>query len=63
MALGWGRRLTGTDREVVSAAVHARNAEQLFAVLGQLKGGAMKVGQALSVFEAMPRSRSRTTGR
>jgi predicted unusual protein kinase regulating ubiquinone biosynthesis (AarF/ABC1/UbiB family) len=53
MALGWGRRLTGTDREVVSAAVHARNAEQLFAVLGQLKGGAMKVGQALSVFEAM----------
>ena len=27
-------------------------AEQVFAVLGELKGGAMKVGQALSVFEA-----------
>src|SRR5690242_3939741 len=30
----------------------ARSAEQLFAVLGELKGGAMKFGQALSVFEA-----------
>ncbi|MGY1689956.1 ABC1 kinase family protein [Geodermatophilus sp. SYSU D01105] len=29
-----------------------RTAEQLFAVLGQLKGGAMKLGQTLSVFEA-----------
>jgi predicted unusual protein kinase regulating ubiquinone biosynthesis (AarF/ABC1/UbiB family) len=37
----------------VSAAVRARNAEHLVAVLGQLKGGAMKVGQALSVFDAM----------
>lgn len=27
-------------------------ADQVFAVLGELKGGAMKVGQALSVFEA-----------
>jgi predicted unusual protein kinase regulating ubiquinone biosynthesis (AarF/ABC1/UbiB family) len=33
--------------------VAAHNAEQLFAVLGQLKGGAMKVGQALSVFSTM----------
>jgi predicted unusual protein kinase regulating ubiquinone biosynthesis (AarF/ABC1/UbiB family) len=30
----------------------AKTAEQLFSVLGQLKGGAMKFGQALSVFEA-----------
>jgi predicted unusual protein kinase regulating ubiquinone biosynthesis (AarF/ABC1/UbiB family) len=30
-----------------------RNAEQLFAVLGQLRGGAMKVGQALAVYESM----------
>src|SRR5689334_14394113 len=30
----------------------AKGAEQLFAVLGGLKGGAMKFGQALSVFEA-----------
>lgn len=29
-----------------------RTAEQLFRVLGELKGGAMKFGQALSVFEA-----------
>lgn len=30
----------------------AKTAEQLFSVLGELKGGAMKFGQALSVFEA-----------
>ena len=30
-----------------------RNAKQLFAVLGQLRGGAMKVGQALAVYESM----------
>jgi predicted unusual protein kinase regulating ubiquinone biosynthesis (AarF/ABC1/UbiB family) len=52
-ALGVGRRLVGADPQAVSAAVTAHNAEQLFAVLGQLKGGAMKVGQALSVFDAM----------
>src|SRR5690349_16015443 len=38
--------------DVVSADVQQRTAEQLFKVLGQLKGGAMKMGQALSVFEA-----------
>jgi predicted unusual protein kinase regulating ubiquinone biosynthesis (AarF/ABC1/UbiB family) len=36
----------------VAAELQQRTAEQLFAVLGQLKGGAMKLGQALSVFEA-----------
>ena len=36
----------------MSAAV-PRNADQLFRVLGQLRGGAMKVGQALSVYDAM----------
>jgi predicted unusual protein kinase regulating ubiquinone biosynthesis (AarF/ABC1/UbiB family) len=36
----------------VAAELQARTAEQLFSVLGQLKGGAMKFGQALSVFEA-----------
>lgn len=50
---GWGRRLAGADREAVSAEAMERNAEQLFAVLGRLKGGAMKVGQALSVYEPM----------
>jgi predicted unusual protein kinase regulating ubiquinone biosynthesis (AarF/ABC1/UbiB family) len=38
--------------EVISAEVQQRTAEHLFSVLGQLKGGAMKFGQALSVFEA-----------
>ncbi|MHA6802570.1 ABC1 kinase family protein [Salinifilum ghardaiensis] len=51
-ATGWGKRLTGYDAEEVSNEVSAKTAEQLFAVLGQLKGGAMKFGQALSVFEA-----------
>src|SRR5262245_39294040 len=51
-AAGWGRRLVGGDGEQISAQVMARSAEQLFAVLGELKGGAMKFGQALSVFEA-----------
>lgn len=35
---GWGRRLAGADAEQVSASAMERNAEQLFAVLGQLKG-------------------------
>jgi predicted unusual protein kinase regulating ubiquinone biosynthesis (AarF/ABC1/UbiB family) len=49
---GWGKRLVGQDAAEVNAQVSAKTAEQLFAVLGQLKGGAMKFGQALSVFEA-----------
>jgi predicted unusual protein kinase regulating ubiquinone biosynthesis (AarF/ABC1/UbiB family) len=49
---GWGKRLTGMSSEQVSADMTAKTAEQVFAVLGQLKGGAMKFGQALSVFEA-----------
>jgi predicted unusual protein kinase regulating ubiquinone biosynthesis (AarF/ABC1/UbiB family) len=51
-ALGIGRRVTGLAAEVISADVQRRTAEHLFSVLGQLKGGAMKMGQALSVFEA-----------
>ena len=38
--------------ESVTLELQQRTAEQLFTVLGQLKGGAMKLGQALSVFEA-----------
>ncbi|MFI6028792.1 ABC1 kinase family protein [Amycolatopsis magusensis] len=49
---GWGRRLTGQSAEEVNATLSAKAAEQLFEVLGTLKGGAMKFGQALSVFEA-----------
>jgi predicted unusual protein kinase regulating ubiquinone biosynthesis (AarF/ABC1/UbiB family) len=50
--LGLGKRLGGRPAEAVAAELQARTAEQLFQVLGQLKGGAMKMGQALSVFEA-----------
>ena len=51
-ALGLGKRLGGKPAELVAAEVQARTAQQLFSVLGQLKGGAMKVGQAMSIFEA-----------
>lgn len=51
-ALGLGKKVTGLATDVVSDKVQQRTAEQLFSVLGQLKGGAMKLGQALSVFEA-----------
>ncbi len=50
--LGLGKRLGGKPAEAVALELQARTAEQLFQVLGQLKGGAMKMGQALSVFEA-----------
>src|SRR5262245_56472733 len=52
LALGLGKRIGGVAAEVISADLQRRTAEQLFSVLGQLKGGAMKVGQAMSVFEA-----------
>ncbi len=51
-AVGLGKRMGGRPAELVAAELQARTAEQLFQVLGQLKGGAMKLGQALSVFEA-----------
>lgn len=51
-ALGLGRRLGGTPGETVSRELQERTAEEVFAVLGELKGGAMKVGQQLSIFEA-----------
>ncbi|MGY1709176.1 ABC1 kinase family protein [Geodermatophilus sp. SYSU D00758] len=51
-AVGLGRRIGGRPAEVVAAQVQQRTAEQLFATLGELKGGAMKVGQAMSAMEA-----------
>lgn len=51
-ASGVGRRLTGWTSDEVTTANRERAAAQLFEVLGNLKGGAMKLGQALSVFEA-----------
>jgi predicted unusual protein kinase regulating ubiquinone biosynthesis (AarF/ABC1/UbiB family) len=50
--LGIGKRMSGRPAEQVNAELQQRTAEQLFAVLGQLKGGAMKLGQQLSIFEA-----------
>ncbi len=51
-ALGLGKRIGGKPAEVVATEIQMRTAEQMFKVLGELKGGAMKFGQALSVFEA-----------
>ncbi|KAB7851057.1 ABC1 kinase family protein [Streptomyces mobaraensis] len=51
-ALGLGKRIGGRSAEMIAAELQQRTAEQLFATLGQLKGGAMKLGQALSVFES-----------
>lgn len=51
-AWGLGRRIGGKPAEIVQAELQARTAEQMFKVLGELKGGAMKVGQAMSIFEA-----------
>jgi predicted unusual protein kinase regulating ubiquinone biosynthesis (AarF/ABC1/UbiB family) len=50
--LGFGKRIGGRPAEIVAAEIQQRTAEQIFRVLGELKGGAMKLGQALSVFEA-----------
>ncbi|GAA2129299.1 AarF/ABC1/UbiB kinase family protein [Nocardioides bigeumensis] len=51
-AMGLGKRLAGRPGEAVMTELQQRTAEQLFRTLGELKGGAMKFGQALSVLEA-----------
>jgi predicted unusual protein kinase regulating ubiquinone biosynthesis (AarF/ABC1/UbiB family) len=51
-AIGLGKRLGGQPAEAVLTEIQQRTAEQLFRTLGELKGGAMKFGQALSVLEA-----------
>jgi predicted unusual protein kinase regulating ubiquinone biosynthesis (AarF/ABC1/UbiB family) len=51
-ALGLGKRIGGRPAEIVAGEIQQRTAEQIFRVLGELKGGAMKLGQALSIFEA-----------
>lgn len=51
-AVGMGRRLGGAPAEAVMSEVQQRTADQLFKTLGELKGGAMKVGQALSILES-----------
>jgi predicted unusual protein kinase regulating ubiquinone biosynthesis (AarF/ABC1/UbiB family) len=51
-AVGVGRRIGGAPAEAVMTEVQQRTAEQLFRTLGELKGGAMKMGQALSIMES-----------
>src|ERR1700744_5905773 len=60
-AIGVGKRIGGRPAGDVAPGVpqrtgaqeiQQRTAEQIFRVLGELKGGAMKLGQALSIFEA-----------
>ena len=51
-AIGFGRQLIGQSPDFAFADLQEKTAEQIFKVLGELKGGAMKFGQALSVFEA-----------
>ena len=52
--LGLGRRITGKSAEEVTAELQARTAEQLFTVLGELKGGDF-FGE-LALIEEHPRS-------
>jgi predicted unusual protein kinase regulating ubiquinone biosynthesis (AarF/ABC1/UbiB family) len=51
-AIGVGKRIGGRSAEIVAQEIQQRTADQIFRVLGELKGGAMKLGQALSIFEA-----------
>ncbi|HTX85086.1 MAG TPA: AarF/ABC1/UbiB kinase family protein [Streptosporangiaceae bacterium] len=51
-ALGLGKRIGGRPAEIVAQELQQRTGEQIFRVLGELKGGALKLGQALSIFEA-----------
>src|SRR3954469_14774463 len=51
-AVGMGKRIGGAPAEAVMTDVQQRTAEQMFKTLGDLKGGAMKMGQALSILES-----------
>ena len=54
-AVGVGKRVGGKSAEAVALEIQQRTAEQVFKTLGELKGGAMKFGQAMSIFEvALP---------
>lgn len=51
-ALRISKRILGRPADIVTGELQRRTAEHVFRVLGELKGGAMKFGQMLSVFEA-----------
>lgn len=50
---GVGKRMVGVPANAVMSEVQQRTADQIFKVFGELKGGAMKFGQAMSIFEAV----------
>lgn len=52
VTVGLGKRIGGRSAEAVREEFQKRTADQIFRVLGELKGGAMKFGQAMSIFEA-----------
>lgn len=51
-AVGVGKTLLGTDSQQAKLDAQMKTAAQLFKVMGTLKGGAMKLGQVMSVFES-----------
>lgn len=51
-AVGAGKSLLGMDADQAKLEAQLKTAAQLFRVMGNLKGGAMKFGQIMSVFEA-----------
>jgi predicted unusual protein kinase regulating ubiquinone biosynthesis (AarF/ABC1/UbiB family) len=57
-AIGVGKRIGGRPAEIVAQEIQQRTAEQIFRVLGELKGGAMKLGQALPSSRRRCRRRS-----
>jgi predicted unusual protein kinase regulating ubiquinone biosynthesis (AarF/ABC1/UbiB family) len=52
-AFGVARKVGGAPAEAVASEIQRRTVEQLCKTLGELKGGALKLGQAMSVFEAV----------
>lgn len=50
--VGLGRQMVGQEAQEVRSQAQLKTADQIFRTLGNLKGGAMKMGQALSIFEA-----------
>jgi predicted unusual protein kinase regulating ubiquinone biosynthesis (AarF/ABC1/UbiB family) len=51
-AFGLARRLAGGAEDLIRTEIEERTARQLFAVIGELKGGAQKFAQVLSVMES-----------
>lgn len=50
--VGLGKQIAGQEAADVRSQAQLKTADQMFRTLGNLKGGAMKMGQALSIFEA-----------